>query len=142
MEELNEIFEFGHNGPNLVENLAAMVISNEKGGAGWDLYLAARDGQVDLVTQLATREQPADRCVVQRRPFVHFCVVDMVKVLMLLYRSKLLNASYTEGEQSCTPLIIASRNGHTGVVSALLDLCCQVEAEGTVKVSCRLTRCF
>merc|ERR1711936_725734 len=89
-------------------NLAAMVISNEKGGAGGDLYLAARDGQVDLVSQLATREQPADR-------------------------TTLLNASYTEGEQSCTPLIIASRNGHTGVVSALLDLCCQVEAEGTVK---------
>ena len=61
---------------------------------------------------------------------------------MSLYRTTLLNASYTEGEQSCTPLIIASRNGHTGVVSALLDLCCQVEAEGTVKVSCRLTPCF
>ena len=45
-----------------------------------------------------------------------------------------MNTLYTDGEQTTTPLIIAARNGHTTVVSTLLDSYnTDVEAEGVVK---------
>ena len=46
--------------------------------------------------------------------------------------SSLLNTLYTDGEQTTTPLIIAARNGHTTVVSTLLDSY-YTDVEGVVK---------
>lgn len=124
MEEFNENFEIVQNAPNiqnaeliqnenanlveeLVQNLAAMVINEDK--RGWQVYLAARDGQVQLLTNLLLKE-PEDE------------------------RRKLVNTLYADGEQNTTPLIIAARNGHSGVVAALLDSFeTDVEAEGVVK---------
>jgi len=124
MEEFNEHFEIVQNAPNiqnaeliqnenanlveeLVQNLAAMVINEDK--RGWQVYLAARDGQVQLLTNLLLKE-PEDE------------------------RRKLVNTLYADGEQNTTPLIIAARNGHSGVVAALLDSFeTDVEAEGVVK---------
>merc|ERR1719193_2609691 len=49
-------------------------------------------------------------------------------------RASLVNTLYQDGEQSTTPLIIAARNGHTNVVTTLLDnFNTDVEAEGVVK---------
>jgi len=127
MEEFNENIEIVQNAPNiqnavliqndnhnleeLVQNLAAMVITNTEQTRGWDVYLAARDGQPNLVTSLLLKEPEADR-------------------------PSLVNTAYTDGEQLCTPLIIAARNGHTSVVVTLLQTFSyntDVEAEGTVK---------
>jgi len=50
------------------------------------------------------------------------------------HRAKLLNACYDdEGGQKCTPLIIASRMGHTDIVKTLLGYNVDMEAEGTVR---------
>jgi len=123
MEEFNENPEIVQNAPNiqnavllqnenhnleeLVQNLAALVITEHK--RGWEVYLAARDGQAKVVTNLLLNE-PEDE------------------------RSSLVNTLYTDGEQTTTPLIIAARNGHTTVVSTLLDSYnTDVEAEGVVK---------
>ena len=77
MEEFNENIEIVQNAPNiqnavliqndnhnleeLVQNLAAMVITNTEQTRGWDVYLAARDGQPNLVTSLLLKEPEADR---------------------------------------------------------------------------------
>ena len=55
-------------------------------------------------------------------------------VTAIYYRASLVNTLYQDGEQSTTPLIIAARNGHTNVVTTLLDnFNTDVEAEGVVK---------
>ena len=78
MEEFNENFEIVQNAPNiqnaeliqnenanlveeLVQNLAAMVINEDK--RGWQVYLAARDGQVQLLTNLLLKEPEDERYV-------------------------------------------------------------------------------
>jgi len=123
MEEFNDNIEIVQNAPNiqdavlvqnvnhnldeLVQNLAALVITEHK--RGWEVYLAARDGQANVVTSLLKKEPEAERTL-------------------------LVNSLYTDGEQSCTPLIIAARNGHSTVVTTLLtNYNTDVEAEGTVK---------
>jgi len=123
MEEFNDNIEIVQNAPNiqdavlvqnvnhnldeLVQNLAALVITEHK--RGWEVYLAARDGQANVVTSLLMKEPESERTL-------------------------LVNSLYTDGEQSCTPLIIAARNGHTTVVATLLaNYNTDVEAEGTVK---------
>ena len=59
---------------------------------------------------------------------------NSIIVTVLSYRATLVNTLYPDGEQSTTPLIIAARNGHTNVVSTLLDnYNTDVEAEGVVK---------
>ena len=51
-----------------------------------------------------------------------------------VHRTTLVNTTYTDGEQCCTPLIIAARNGHTTVVATLINSYnTDLEAEGTVK---------
>merc|ERR1712013_90132 len=96
-----------HNLEELVQNLANLVITEHK--RGWEVYLAARDGQSKTLTSLLMKE-PEDE------------------------RATLVNTLYPDGEQSTTPLIIAARNGHTNVVSTLLDnYNTDVEAEGVVK---------
>jgi len=123
MEEFNENVEIVQNAPNiqnavliqnvnhnleeLVQNLAALVITEHK--RGWEVYLAARDGQANVVISLLGKEPEAER-------------------------TTLVNTTYTDGEQCCTPLIIAARNGHTTVVATLINSYnTDLEAEGTVK---------
>merc|ERR1712142_56882 len=123
MEEFNENPEIVQNAPNiqnavllqnenhnldeLVQNLANLVITEHK--RGWEVYLAARDGQSKTLISLLAKE-PDDE------------------------RTTLVNTLHTDGEQSTSPLIIAARNGHTSVVTTLLDnYNTDVEAEGVVK---------
>jgi len=96
-----------HNLEELVQNLANLVITEHK--RGWEVYLAARDGQSKSLTGLLMNEPEEER-------------------------ASLVNTLYQDGEQSTTPLIIAARNGHTNVVTTLLDnFNTDVEAEGVVK---------
>ena len=97
----------------IVDNIASLAVGDRDKSptAGWNLYLAARDGQVSSLIKILDKED------------VENCGV-------------IVNKSYTDGEQNCTPLIIAARNGHIGVVSSLVeDLNYQtdLESEGTVK---------
>lgn len=92
---------------HLVENIAAMVVTENK--KGWETYLAARDGHHSIMSNLLDAEQMDDRSLV-------------------------VNSQYREGEQCCTPLIIAARNGHIKVVEVLLArYSADVESEGVVK---------
>ena len=75
MEEFNENVEIVQNAPNiqnavliqnvnhnleeLVQNLAALVITEHK--RGWEVYLAARDGQANVVISLLGKEPEAER---------------------------------------------------------------------------------
>ena len=75
MEEFNEHIEIVQNAPNiqnavliqnenqnleeLVQNLAALVITEHK--RGWEVYLAARDGQAKVVTSLLMTEPEDER---------------------------------------------------------------------------------
>jgi len=91
----------------LVENLALMAVTETK--KGWEIYLAARDGQPSIMSNLLDAELLENRCLV-------------------------VNSLYREGEQCCTPLIIAARNGHIKVVEVLLSrYSADVESEGVVK---------
>jgi len=99
----------------LVDNIETLSISDQERQAGWKIYLAARDGQTTSLIKLLDKELgdgDSDSCM------------------------ELVNKSYVDGEQSCTPLIIAARNGHSGVVSSLiheLEYRTDLESEGTVK---------
>ena len=89
-----------------LENLSVMTQQSEEGE---EVFLAARDGQVAALTT----------------------ILDPVTEEL---RSLILSKSFVEGEQSCTPLIIAARNGHKAVVAALIDkYSVDLESEGTVK---------
>jgi len=91
----------------LVQNLAVMAVTEYK--KGWEIYLAARDGQTSIMSNLLDAESVEDR-------------------------SLAVNSQYKEGEQCCTPLIIAARNGHIKVVEALLaSYTADMESEGVVK---------
>jgi len=92
----------------LVQNIAAMVLT-EQDKRGWKIYVSARDGHVTPLTRLIEEESPSDRVI-------------------------LVNANCRDGDQHCTPLIIAARNGHNKVVDALLSSHqADVECEGVVK---------
>ena len=89
-----------------LENLSVM---NQQSEEGEEVFLAARDGQVATLTN----------------------ILDPITVEL---RSIVLSKSFVEGEQSCTPLIIAARNGHKAVVAALIEkYSVNLESEGTVK---------
>ena len=76
---------------------------------GEEVFLAARDGQVTALTN----------------------ILDLTTVEL---RRNILSKSFVEGEQSCTPLIIAARNGHKAVVATLIEkYSVNLESEGTVK---------
>ena len=76
---------------------------------GEEVFLAARDGQVTALTN----------------------ILDPTTVEL---RRNILSKSFVEGEQSCTPLIIAARNGHKAVVATLIEkYSVDLESEGTVK---------
>ena len=76
---------------------------------GEDVFLAARDGQVTTLTN----------------------ILDAAKLDL---RRIILRKNFVEGEQSCTPLIIAARNGHKAVVATLIEkYSVDLESEGTVK---------
>ena len=104
---------------NQVNNIVAaqlgtLSVSDVPSQDGWPLYIAARDGQVSSLGRILEQEykQTSD--------------IDIV------------NKSFVDGEQRCTPLIIAARNGHSAVVSALIeneagDYSTDLECEGTVK---------
>jgi len=92
----------------LVQNIASLVVT-EKNKKGWEVYLAARDGHATTVSNLLEAELMQDRDAV-------------------------VNLTYCDGEQCCTPLIIAARNGHEKVVEVLLaQYSADVESEGVVK---------
>ena len=89
-----------------LQNLSVMSQQSEEGE---EVFLAARDGQVTALTT----------------------ILDPVREDL---RSLVLSKSFVEGEQSCTPLIIAARNGHKAVVAALIEkYSVNLESEGTVK---------
>ena len=89
-----------------LENLSVMSQQSEEGE---EVFKAARDGQVATLTN----------------------ILDPITVEL---RSLVLSKSFVEGEQSCTPLIIAARNGHKAVVAALIEkYSVNLESEGTVK---------
>ena len=110
MDELNENIEIvqnasniqngvliqneNHNLEKLVQNLAALVITEHK--RVWEVYLAARYRQVKVVTSWLMNEPEYER-------------------------SSLVNTLYMDGKQSTTPLIIVARNGHTSLVTTLLN---------------------
>ena len=97
----------------LVDNMANMAVTaaadpqQRQQTSGWDVYIAARDGQTVQLVRILERGDTG-----------------------------LVNKSYTDGDQSCTPLIIAARNGHVSVVSTLIQGAgynTDLESEGTVK---------
>lgn len=93
----------------LAESAASLSVLDHNRQTGWELYIAARDGQKDSLERILSREKS-----------------DV--------QGELVNKSYTDGEQSCSPLIIAARNGHGPVVSSLIEgYNTDLESEGTVK---------
>ena len=87
-----------------LENLLTQQIEE-----GEEVFLAARDGQVTALIN----------------------ILDSAPVRL---RKIILRKSFVEGEQSCTPLIIAARNGHKAVVATLIEkYSVNLESEGTVK---------
>ena len=72
----------------IVDNIASLAVGDRDKSptAGWNLYLAARDGQVSSLIKILDKED------------VENCGV-------------IVNKSYTDGEQNCTPLIIAAERG-------------------------------
>lgn len=104
-----EEIDVGH----LVSGMSSMVITDRK-QTGWEVYLAARDG---LITQLKTQIE-----FLKRQGLSHE------------QRVTLINTKFEEGEQSCSPLIAAARNGHEEVVKNLLsEYQADSEKEGIVK---------
>lgn len=93
----------------LSDSAASLSVSEQQRQTGWEVYIAARDGQKASLERILSREK------------------DDVQ-------GELVNKSYTDGEQSCSPLIIAARNGHGAVVSSLIEgYSTDLESEGTVK---------
>ena len=90
-----------------LENLSVMDLQSKD--QGLEVFVAARDGQISTLT-------------------------DILDPLSEVVRRIILGKSYDEGEQSCSPLIIAARNGHRGVVTTLIQKYrVNLESEGTVK---------
>ena len=93
----------------LSESAASLSVSDQQRQTGWEVYIAARDGQKASLERILGKEK------------------DEVQ-------GELVNKSYTDGEQSCSPLIIAARNGHGAVVTSLIGgYNTDLESEGTVK---------
>ena len=90
-----------------LENLSVMDLQSQD--QGLEVFVAARDGQISTLT-------------------------DILDPLSEMVRRVILGKSYVEGEQACSPLIIAARNGHRGVVTILIQKYrVNLESEGTVK---------
>ena len=84
---------------NLVtQSLGSLSVSEHPRQDGWNLYIAARDGQASSLGRILEQEQRDNNENID-----------------------LINKSFVDGEQRCTPLIIAARNGHSRVVSALIE---------------------
>ena len=89
MEEFNENPEIVQNAPNiqnavliqnenhnleeLVQNLANLVITEHK--RGWEVYLAARDGQSKTLTSLLMKEPEDERFEFIRYVKRKYCVI-------------------------------------------------------------------
>jgi len=63
-----------------------------------------------------------------------YSMTRLIEKEIIAERQNLVNANYRDGDQHCTPLIIAARNGHDKVVDVLLSSHhADVECEGVVK---------
>ena len=102
----------------LADHVASLSVRDHPRQSGWDVYIAARDGQTASMVKLLDNDSYND---------TNKHNIDS--------EDDLVNKSYIDGEQSCTPLIIAARNGHKTVVSTLIELRygTDLESEGTVK---------
>ena len=90
-----------------LENLSVMDLQSQD--QALEVFVAARDGQISNLT-------------------------DILEPLSEEVRRAILGKNYVDGEQSCSPLIIAARNGHRGVVTTLIQKYrVDLESEGTVK---------
>ena len=93
----------------LSDSAASLSVSEQQRQTGWEVYIAARDGQKASLERILDKEKNE-------------------------IQGELVNKSYTDGEQSCSPLIIAARNGHGAIVSSLIaGYSTDLESEGTVK---------
>jgi len=90
-----------------LENLS--VIDLQSQDQGLEVFVASRDGQITAL-------------------------MDILDSFNKETRDVILCKSFVDGEQSCTPLIIAARNGHKGLVATLIQkYSVNLESEGTVK---------
>ena len=90
-----------------LENLSVLDLQSQD--QGLEVFVAARDGHITTLTDILD-------------PFT----VEM--------RVAILGKTFVDGEQACTPLIIAARMGHKRVVAALIHrYSVNLESEGTVK---------
>jgi len=112
MEELDGLG--GLPGVEMVTIHMGNLGTSERKQKGWEVYLAARDGLLkDLRGQMESLE---DQGIDQQE------------------RRRIVNRDFEEGEQRCSPLIAAARNGHEEVVKCLLsEFEADSETEGTVK---------